>query len=81
MYLKESGHLDAQTAGSLLEDLHGDRIQADYNLGNAEAGSKPFAQLKLVTARRIESKLAACRVAGSQIGAAINEWKKLVHEP
>ena len=59
--LQKSGHLDAFRAGSLLGDLHTERIKADYRLDNKRIGTTAFARLCVERATEIQSALTKCR--------------------
>ena len=59
--LQSAGQADAIRAGSLLGDLHSDRIKADYRLDDVRAGTSAFARICVETAHEIRSALSACR--------------------
>ena len=59
--LKASGQPPAQEAGALLEDLHGDRIKADYRFRNTTVESHAFAKYRVEMAARIRSALTVCK--------------------
>ena len=59
--LQHSQHPDACRAGSLLADLHSDRIRADYRLDYPQAGTELFAKRCLKTAREIQTAISACQ--------------------
>ncbi len=48
---------NAKKAGSLLGDLHGSRVKADYRLSNADAENPVAAKLAIAQARKIEGFL------------------------
>ena len=60
--LQNAGQPDAYRAGSLLGDLHSDRIKADYRLDDKRAGTVAFARTCVETAHEIRSALSACRM-------------------
>ncbi len=70
--LQSSGQPDAVRAGSLLGDLHSDRIKADYRLDDHRVETSAFARLKVESAHAIRSALDQCRQepARSQIQAS-----------
>jgi hypothetical protein len=59
--LQGSGQRDAYRAGSLLGDLHTERIRADYRLDDKRVGIAAFARTCVETAYEIRSALIACR--------------------
>ena len=59
--LQSAGQADASRAGSLLADLHSDRIKADYRLNDTRATTSAFARICVETAHEIRSALNACR--------------------
>ncbi|MFM9963756.1 MAG: hypothetical protein ACKV2Q_21310 [Planctomycetaceae bacterium] len=59
--LQCSGHPDAFRAGSLLGDLHTERIKADYRLDNPRIGTTAFARLCVERASEIQTLLTKCR--------------------
>ena len=67
--LQRSGQPDAIRAGSLLGDLHSDRIKADYRLDDLRVETTAFARLSVETAHEIQVALAQCHLepARSQI--------------
>lgn len=62
-FLLSSPHPEAQTAGTLLGDLHSDRIKADYRLDNPQVENLQFAQGNVETAVQVQSSLYALREA------------------
>ena len=71
--LQRSGQTDAYRAGSLLGDLHTDRIKADYRLDNPRIGTPAFARLCVERATEIQAALLRCRIepARSEIQARL----------
>ena len=71
--LQSSGQPDAVRAGSLLGDLHSDRIKADYRLDDRRVETAAFARLKVEIAHAVRSALDQCRLepARSQIQARV----------
>ena len=59
--LQRSGQSDAFRAGSLLGDLHSDRIKADYRLDNPRVGKAALARLCVERANEIQAALLRCR--------------------
>jgi len=59
--LQTAGQPDAYRAGSLLGDLHTERIKADYRLDDMRVGTAAFARTCVETAHEIRSALMACR--------------------
>ena len=60
--LQNSAHPDAYRAGSLLGDLHTERIKADYRLDDKRVGTSAFARTCVETAHEIGTALANCRI-------------------
>jgi uncharacterized protein (UPF0332 family) len=58
--LKSSGHHAVEEAGSLLEDLHSDRNNADYRFKNTAVEDQTFAKLRVEMAMKIRSALKEC---------------------
>jgi hypothetical protein len=58
--LKASKQRAAAQAGSLLEDLHRDRIKADYRLDNKTVDSQAYAKHRVEMASKIRSALNEC---------------------
>ena len=71
--LQRSGQSDAYRAGSLLGDLHTERIKADYRLDNPRIGTTAFARLCVERASVIQTALTKCRAepARSEIKARL----------
>ena len=71
--LQSAGQSDAYRAGSLLRDLHTERIKADYRLDNRRIGTSAFAKLCVETASEIQAALKSCRAepARSEIKARL----------
>jgi hypothetical protein len=81
-YLIASGHPDAQHAGTLLGDLHSDRIKADYRLDDARFERVGFTRLKVALAHDARSALTACgqENAKAAIKTGIDEYKSRIGE-
>jgi len=60
-FLCNSGNLDAEQAGKLLEDLLDRRKRADYKLERVDVESARFAQLSVEIAHEFRSHLERCR--------------------
>jgi uncharacterized protein (UPF0332 family) len=71
-----SEHVDAASAGRLIENLHGNRLKADYDLGFSAADQQRFAQLAVERAHRVVTLLESCRAeaATAQIAAGIRAY-------
>ena len=71
--LQSAGQADAYLAGSLLGDLHTERIKADYRLDHKQIGTSAFARICVETASEIQAALTRCRAepARSEIKARI----------
>ena len=71
--LQRSGQPDAYRAGSLLGDLHTERIKADYRLNNPRIGTTAFAKRCVERASEIQGSLKRCRAepACSEIKAQL----------
>lgn len=81
-YLIGCGHPDAQHAGTILADLHSDRIKADYRLDDPRFERVAFSRLKVALAHDARSALAACgqEHAKAAIKAGIEESKRRIGE-
>ena len=71
--LQGFGQPEAYRAGSLLGDLHTERIKADYRLDDKRVGTSAFSKTCVETAHEIRSALTACRAepAFSEIKARL----------
>ncbi|HVC93769.1 MAG TPA: HEPN domain-containing protein [Pirellulales bacterium] len=74
--LHGSGQQDAKDAGHFLEDLHSERIVADYHWQNQATGKQDDARTSVETAHEVRSSLNACRLesARSETGAGIEKY-------
>jgi uncharacterized protein (UPF0332 family) len=77
-YLIASGYPEARRAGTLLSDLHGDRIRADYRLDHPRFQDAAFTRLKAAAAHDFRSALIACTSddAKAAIKASIEEFRR-----
>jgi uncharacterized protein (UPF0332 family) len=83
-YLLAVNNTDANEAGLLLSDLHGERLKADYRLSNEKAESLTFAMQGVEAAHAIKIRLdayrASCRhnpEAALELRAAIEKVKSV----
>jgi uncharacterized protein (UPF0332 family) len=71
-----SGHVDAASAGRLLENLHGNRLKADYDLDFPPADQQRFAQMAVERTHRLMRLLESCQneATSTQIAAGIRAY-------
>jgi hypothetical protein len=63
IFLQSASNQDAKRAGTLLSDLHSDRVKADYRLARTDFETVAFAKTGVETAQAIKGCLSAFRVA------------------
>jgi uncharacterized protein (UPF0332 family) len=80
-YLASSNDADACLAASQLADLQAARNRADYDLANADVGTRNFAMVIVELAHRVVSAIEKCR-RGDVIDAirqAIADYERRIH--
>jgi hypothetical protein len=80
-YLHGSSHPDACLAASQLADLQAARNRADYDLADANVGSRGYAMVIVERAHRVVSALENCRTldAMTAIQQGISDYERRIH--
>lgn len=79
-YLQGVKNTDANEAGVLLSDLHGERLKADYRLSNEKAETLQFAMQAVEAAHAINVRLNAYRLSCRDNPDAVRDLREAIEK-